>query len=138
MTGATHAAAGVLAGALISADLRVGVAALAALIPDWLQVNIPGGNCLAHGLFGHRGISHWLITAGLVAFVVGLISPGLALYALVGWSSHILLDVFSGGAPALWPLPRIKLAHVKSGGWMDRFIGAALLVLAVAILWRSW
>jgi membrane-bound metal-dependent hydrolase YbcI (DUF457 family) len=123
-----------LAGAAMSGDYRIAVAALAALVPDWLQVNVPGGSNLAHGLFGHRGISHWLITAIGVAAGVRLISPSLAGYVLAGWSSHIILDVLSNGAPALWPLPRITLARIKSGGWMDALIGGALLTLAVAIL----
>jgi membrane-bound metal-dependent hydrolase YbcI (DUF457 family) len=134
MTGLTHMAGGVLAGAAIGGDYRITVAALAALVPDWLQINVPGGSSLARGLFGHRGISHWLITAVGVAVAVALISPSLAVYVLAGWSSHIVLDVLSNGAPALWPLPRITLARIKSGGWMDALIGGALLTLAVVIL----
>jgi len=65
---------------------------------------------------------------------VALIMPSLAAYVLAGWISHIVLDVLSNGAPALWPLPRITLARIKSGGWMDALVGAALLTLAVAIL----
>lgn len=134
MTGLTHMAGGALAGAAIGGDYRIAVAALAALVPDWLQINVPGGSSLAHGLFGHRGISHWLITAVGVAAGVALISPSLAVYVLAGWGSHIILDVFSNGAPALWPLPRITLARIKSGGLLDAFIGAQLLTLAVVIL----
>jgi len=134
MTGLTHMAGGVLAGAAMGGDYRIAVAALAALVPDWLQVNVPGGSSLASGLFGHRGISHWLITAIVVASGVALISPSLAVYVLAGWGSHIILDVFSNGAPALWPLPRITLAHIKSGSWMDALIGGALLTLGVVVL----
>jgi len=134
MTGLTHMAGGLLAGAAMGGDYRIAVAALAALVPDWLQINVPGGSSLAHGLFGHRGISHWLITAVGVAAGVRLISPGLAVYVLAGWGSHIILDVFSNGAPALWPLPRITLARIKSGGVLDAIIGGQLLTLAVVIL----
>jgi hypothetical protein len=138
MTGLTHVAGGALAGAAIGGDYRIAVAALAALVPDWLQVNVPGGSSLAHGLFGHRGISHWLITAVGVAAGVALIMPSLAVYVLAGWASHIALDVLSNGAPALWPLPRITLARIKSGSWMDALVGAALLTLSVAILLVRW
>jgi len=134
VTGLTHVAGGALAGAAIGGDYRIAIAALAALVPDWLQVNVPGGSSLARGLFGHRGISHWLITAVGVAALVAIVSPNLAVYVLAGWSSHIILDVLSNGAPALWPLPRITLAHIKSGGVLDAIIGAQLLTLAVAIL----
>lgn len=137
MNGATHVAGGVLAGAVVGAGiapLPIAIAGLAALVPDWLQVNIPGASRLVHGVFGHRGISHWFITAGLVAFLVRFISRDLAVYALAGWGSHIVLDLFSDGVPALWPLPRITLAHVKTGSWMDAIIGGALLVLSVSII----
>lgn len=140
MTGVTHVAGGVLAGAAMGGDYRIAVAALAALVPDWLQVNVPGGSSLARGVFGHRGITHWLITAVGVAAGVALISPSLAVYVLAGWVSHIVLDVLSNGAPALWPLPRITLARIKSGGLLDAFIGAQLLTLTIVILiarlWR--
>jgi membrane-bound metal-dependent hydrolase YbcI (DUF457 family) len=127
-------AGGVLAGVAMGGDYRIAIAALAALVPDWLQVNMPGGSSLAGGLFGHRGISHWLITAVGVAAGVGLISPNLATYVLAGWASHIILDMFSNGAPALWPFPRITLAHIKSGGALDAICGSSLFTLAVVIL----
>jgi membrane-bound metal-dependent hydrolase YbcI (DUF457 family) len=137
MTGQTHIAGGLLAGAMIGAHPGVLIAGLVALVPDWLQVNLPGGSKLASGTFGHRGISHWLLSAGAVTLLTRALFPDLTMYVLAGWSSHILLDVFSDGAPALWPLPRITLAHIRSGSWMDAVVGGALLVLAcVVIVWR--
>jgi len=134
MTGLTHMAGGALAGAAMSGDYRIAVAALAALMPDWFQVNVPGGSSLTRGVFGHRGISHWLITAIGVAALVAIVSPGLSVYVLAGWVSHIVLDVLSNGAPALWPLPRITLARIKSGSFLDAIVGSALLSLFFAIL----
>jgi len=146
MRGTTHLVGGLLAGAMVGAGLRglpdlagFGAAGLAALIPDWIQVNLPGGNRLVHGVFGHRGLSHWLITAGLVWWIVRWFAPDLALYALAGWVSHIALDVISGGAPALWPLPwRIELAHIKSGGALDMILGSASLLLTVVLVIWQW
>ena len=134
MTGLTHMAGGALAGAAMSGDYRIAVAALAALVPDWFQVNVPGGSSLTRGVFGHRGISHWLITAVGVSALVAIISPSLAVYVLAGWVSHIVLDVLSNGAPALWPLPRITLARIKSGGMLDAIVGAQLFTLFFVIL----
>lgn len=137
MTGPTHLAGGLLAGAMLGAHPVVIVSGLAALAPDWLQINLPGGSKLARGVFGHRGFSHWMLTAAAITILTYTVAPDLALYVLAGWGSHILLDVLSDGAPALWPLPRITLAHVKSGSWMDRIVGGALLVLAAAVvMWR--
>jgi membrane-bound metal-dependent hydrolase YbcI (DUF457 family) len=137
MNGATHLAGGLMAGAILGADPRLLISGVVALVPDWLQVNVPGGRKLASGTFGHRGISHWLLSAGAVTLATRWLVPDLTWFVLAGWTSHILLDMFSDGAPALWPLPRITLAHIKSGSWMDALIGGALLVMAVAVtVWR--
>lgn len=148
MQGTTHLTAGFLAGALvaqragvIAADpgglaLGLGVAGLAGLLPDWFQVNMPGLKNILRSVSGHRGISHWLLSALLVAWCVAVLLPGLWwAYVLCGWLSHIGLDIVSGGVPALWPITaRIKLAHIKTGGKLDTLVGAACLALACIIV----
>ena len=142
MKGSTHLAAGLLAGLVLHNAIGgpgvyagVATAGLAALAPDWIQVNIPGANQLARGIMGHRGLSHWVLTALLVGLGMHVILPGLALYAMAGWLSHIALDILSGGVPALWPWPgRITLANIKTGSSMDSLVGASGLVLALTVL----
>lgn len=142
MKGSTHLAGGLLAGALLaqSASFPIGlvVAGVSALAPDWFQINAPGANQVVKGVMGHRGLSHWLLAAMLVGLGAGrAITPELTLFVLAGWSSHIVLDLFSGGVPALFPLPRITLANIKTASQLDTIIGAACLVLASAIfIWR--
>ena len=141
MKGSTHLAGGILAGLMLHNAMGgptiyagVAVAGLAALAPDWIQVNIPGANQVARGIMGHRGLSHWVLTALLIGMGVRFISPSLAAYAMAGWLSHIALDILSGGVPALWPWPgRITLANIKTGSNMDSLVGAAGLVLAFTI-----
>jgi len=107
--------------------LVTATAAVAAVVPDWLQINIPGLNKTIKGAFGHRGFSHWLLTAYAVWWAVGRLQPaasGIPLAAAVGWLSHILLDAFnSPGVPAFWPLSyRLRLAGIKSGGGGDQAV----------------
>jgi membrane-bound metal-dependent hydrolase YbcI (DUF457 family) len=117
-------------------EMAVGLAAagLAGLVPDWVQINLPGVNSVARGIVGHRGLSHWVLTALAVGGIARLAVPCLALPILAGWCSHIIVDIFSGGVSALWPWPgRITLAKIKTGTWQDALIGAACLVLAITI-----
>ncbi len=113
-------------------------AGVAALVPDWLQVNMPGLNKTIKGAFGHRGFSHWLLTAGAVYLAVSRLQPavtGIPLAVAAGWLSHILLDALNApGIPAFWPLPnRLHLASFKTGATVDR----AITWLAVALgVWQ--
>jgi membrane-bound metal-dependent hydrolase YbcI (DUF457 family) len=153
MRGSTHLAAGAtigLAAAQVTSPgdwraLAAGTAlgGLAGLLPDWLQVNVPGGSRLVRGAFGHRGLTHWLLSAGLAGYAAWLLWQPAFLSVALGWASHVLLDALSGGAPAFFPLPRLTLARVKTGSWMDYLFGGAGLALlvaqAVAIIlsWRA-
>jgi inner membrane protein len=140
--GSTHLVAGLCVGAAFAQSgnwpLSLAVGGMAALAPDWFQLNIPGANKIARGIVGHRGMSHWILTALVVWGMTRAAFPAYALTVGVAWISHILLDMFSGGCPALWPLPvRITLANIKTSSALDTWTGAALLVAAGAVvLWR--
>ena len=141
MRGSTHLTAGLATGvALIrvqhitgwrDAALTVAVAGLASLAPDWLQISIPGVKI--RGAMGHRGFSHWLLTALAVWWAVAQLTPTLALAAALGWASHIALDTLNApGVPALWPLGRVQLARIKSGGTGDEVL---MWILSVILIW---
>ena len=145
MRGSTHLTWGILSGmaAGLGGDLPamalcVGVGAVASLAPDWLQINIPGAQQIK-GAFGHRGFSHWVWSALAVGYglhLLGAPSP-VVLAAVAGWLSHIVLDAFADGVPAFWPLGRLTLAHIKTGGKLDTLTGAAALVLVgLYITWK--
>lgn len=141
MKGSTHLAGGLLAGVLVGADpVGVGLAGIAGLVPDWLQINIPGGSAITKGMTGHRGISHWLLAGLLVALGIGIImGQGRAAYVLAGWVSHLALDMISGGVPVLGPISkRITLARIKTSSNLDSLTGGALLVLAVIRGFTVW
>jgi len=154
MHGKTHLAVGAATGVALAtlhygtADIKeigvaAGVAGLAGLVPDWLQINLPGISKNIKGMTGHRGFSHWVLTAGAVAFAVFTLLPARPEYlppwyalVLAGWLSHVFLDVLAGGAPALWPIAgRVTIAKIKTGGKYDRaFGGAALVIMAMLLI----
>lgn len=139
MRGSTHLAGGLLAGAILSnSPFGLAAAGLAALAPDWLQINLPGANHIVRGLVGHRGLTHWLLAVGAVGLAVHQLAPDYGLYAVAGWASHLALDLLSGGMTLLWPVPtRITIANVKTGGKLDTLVGACLLVIAASLfIWR--
>jgi inner membrane protein len=147
--GETHLVAGVAAGMILARSQGIdppaalgmaGAAGVAALVPDWLQINAPTLNRTIKGAFGHRGFTHWLLTVGVIYLVardyVPLLAPGIA----AGWLSHIVLDAFNRpGVPAFWPLPwRLRLAALRTGGRIDRVMtwlaGAVVLWGAVSVI----
>lgn len=136
MQGKTHAVAGIAVGLAVSSPagpwaLALGAFAGAAggLIPDWIQINIPGASKQLRGTFGHRGFSHWIWLPLALVIWPGP-RPDLALALAAGWLSHIALDALSNGVPAFWPFGRITLAHIKTGSKLDTLTGAALLLMA--------
>jgi membrane-bound metal-dependent hydrolase YbcI (DUF457 family) len=143
MHGSTHLAGGLLAGVIInqlgiSTEMPwmagVAVAGVAALAPDWFQLNLPGLNNAVRGVAGHRGLSHWALTAAAVYMGIRMSIPWAAAYALGGWASHLVLDLCAGGMAVFWPWPgRWVLANIKTGGRADKLVGGALLALAVVV-----
>jgi len=105
------------------------------LVPDWLQINVPGASKQMKGTFGHRGFSHWLWTPLALAFLMqGILDEAIIQAGVGGWLSHILLDALAGGVPAVWPFGRWTWGHVKTGGKVDRFTGGAALVVSALLV----
>lgn len=142
MRGVTHLAGGICAAAIIghlsnvpytTLAAGVAVASVAALVPDWINVAMPGINI--HGAMGHRGFTHWILTGVITSLSVMMVSPSLAVFWAGGYMSHLLLDVLTErGAPVLWPLPgQLSLLPVHEGGIFDKWLGAALIVIAIVM-----
>ncbi len=105
------------------------------------------------GAAGHRGITHSPV---MVAVCIILVHMGILvcpawknLITLAAWGvgvgivSHLILDLFAGGIPLLFPfsLRRFALAHVKTGGpveWIIRTLAAGLLVLLAGTEMVKW
>ena len=148
MHGATHLTTGLAAGFVIGVSMGetdpltlavcTGLGGIGGLIPDWLQINIPGASKQLKGTFGHRGFSHWVWTALICAFALDsfLGSPRIVSKAFLGgWVCHILLDALAGGVPAFWPFGQLRIARIKTESDMDKaFGGAGIVLLAVTFI----
>lgn len=153
MHGVTHLSWGVASGLAVGLAMQTGpgelaaaaaIGGLAGLIPDWLQINVPGVSSQIKGAFGHRGFSHWIWTPIALMFLAQMFyntpakaTSSLAAAFLCGWLSHIALDCIADGAPALWPLKRVTLAHIKTGGKADRLFGGAGLIMIGVGIWTA-
>jgi inner membrane protein len=143
MRGVTHLAGGILASSALAivagtTDARMialGVAAscVGSLAPDWVNIAIPG--LRVRGATGHRGFTHWIITALASSTCVWLVSSPLAGFWMAGMLSHIVLDALTErGVPMFGPLPwQVSLLPIKEDGTFDHILGAALVVLAAVI-----
>ena len=92
---------------------------------------------------GHRGATHWLISAlaaGAAFWLLGgLVGyPQIGVWILGGYLSHLVLDMFTpSGLEVLMPLSRRSVGllpralRVQTGGLMDAVFGVVLLMLAL-------
>ncbi len=98
----------------------------------------------------HRGMTHSILAAALVfALAAYGLAPvladvgvpvafpvGLGLAMSLSYGSHMLLDMISGGAEALWPvMGRIGIKAVATGGVADYAIA---IVLGGSASWYWW
>lgn len=79
---------------------------------------------------GHRGFSHSLVATALFFGGAYLAVPGLALALVVGYFSHLVVDLLNKAPERIfWPVSHgVSLGLCKVGGVVD----GALLVLGVA------
>ncbi|MBI2141362.1 metal-dependent hydrolase [Candidatus Woesearchaeota archaeon] len=120
--------------------ITIVVAAVFALLPDIDMVKSklgrklqPFSNVLAV-LFRHRGFLHSFIFAALVYFaMLYLFSTVIAAAAVLGYSSHLLLDMATKeGIMPLSPLSKMKIrGFVRTGGILEKAATAALFVLII-------
>jgi membrane-bound metal-dependent hydrolase YbcI (DUF457 family) len=148
MRGLTHLAGGLCAAAVIihtsdatwsHAIAGIAVSSVAALVPDWINVAVPG--LRIRGATGHRGFTHWLLTAAITTTIVAMVAYPLAQFWMAGYLSHLVLDMLTErgipifGPLGFWPLPmNISLLPVHEGGLFDKWLGAALIVVAAMMI----
>lgn len=113
MNGASHLIGGVTAAMLlgIHSPAQLAVVAVASLLPDidrsnsllgrWIPV-LPAA--LEQGV-GKRTITHSLLFGVGIWLLLGLLHTSWQWSFLIGYGSHLVLDVFTGRIALLWPLP---------------------------------
>lgn len=92
---------------------------------------------------GHRGITHSLIGSlflPLITIIIGLIFKIHIRYILLaclglflGYLSHLLLDMLSGGVPLFMPFStnKIFIAQIKTRGDKERIFRACLIIITM-------
>ena len=118
--------------------IAIATAMLFSVLPDIDTIKSKAGKALQpfstviSFVFRHRGFLHSFIFAAIVYFGIHyLFSPGIAAAAVIGYSSHLLLDSFTKeGIMPFWPLSKIKLkGFVKTGGLAEKLILAVIIAL---------
>lgn len=142
----THLMTGITAGYLIAGPdptvlLTAGVAAL---LPDidhpnsYIGRKIPVIPKLIKATLGHRGALHSASAAVLVFLAATLIGgPLLGIATGTGYLIHIMGDMLTpSGVPLLWPVlgKNVKLAAVKTGGLMEKFVVFPGICLGLVML----
>lgn len=113
MNGAAHLIGGVTTGVVLgyTHPAQLAVIAAASLLPDIDRKNSLLGRCipvLPHALeevIGKRTITHSILFGSALAGLLHLIAPSLVLPLLIGYGSHLILDMFTGKISLLWPIP---------------------------------
>lgn len=139
MNGASHLIGGVTAGLVlgIANPAELAVVAVASLLPDIDRKNSLLGrfipilpNVLEKGV-GKRTITHSIAFGVMIASLLHMAAPGMALPFLIGYGSHLLLDVVTGRIALFWPFP-LKLGVPLFG------ISPVFVETAATVLYGVW
>ena len=138
MNGASHLIGGVTAGVLLGyhRPVELAIIAVASLLPDIDRQNsllgrfIPVLPGVLERVPGKRTLTHSFLFGGFLAALLYMWSESAMTAFLVGYLSHILLDIVTGQVALLWPLPA---RFGVSLGVPSVFIETASLVI-----WGVW
>jgi len=135
----THLAFGIIIASLFTKPPWLVIASgFFALIPDidaagsFIGKRLPLISGSVQLLLGHRGIIHSLLAAIAAAGIAYVIMPALALPAMVGFCSHLALDMLTPeGVSLFYPLSSKRVrGPIRTGG----IIEAAILIILVFLL----
>lgn len=136
----THLAGGLAVGALVSTNpAAIIISGVSALIPDIDKFNSKMGRAAPvisipiSIIFGHRGLLHSLLAAGLLYLLALKLLPAYALYCLIGYLSHLFLDCLTpSGVPLLWPIPfRFRIPAIRTGSMLEAALFFCIVILFV-------
>jgi len=136
----THLAGGLAVGALVSTTpTAIIISGISALLPDIDKFNSKMGRAAPllsipiSIIFGHRGLLHSLLAAGLIYLLTLKLLPTYSLYCLAGYLSHLLLDCLTpSGVPLLWPVPfRFRIPVIKTGSMFETALFFCIIILFV-------
>lgn len=114
MNGASHLVGGITSAVLLGyhRPSELVVVAVASLLPDIDRQNsligrfIPILPRVLESTVGKRTITHSMFTCGMVTLLMKLLLPHFTALFLIGFISHVLLDLPTGRVALLWPFPK--------------------------------
>lgn len=130
----------------------VSIAGIASLLPDLdhakskvsnLNVATRLTSAAVRRVTTHRSGTHWLVTCLTLTGMIYFVWPSLAIWFLIGYTSHLLLDMMTiSGVKVFRPfssrtyylLP--KFLRFRTGGWPE--MGFRFLCWIIAILLFTW
>lgn len=114
MTGPSHLVVGIVSSVYLgySAPAQLVVVGVSSLLPDIDRKQglfgrmIPILPSLLENTFGKRTITHSLLFMGAMSLLAMMIYPSGLIPFLIGFLSHIVLDLFTGKVMFLFPYPK--------------------------------
>ncbi|MGG1878820.1 metal-dependent hydrolase [Paenibacillus cisolokensis] len=114
MNGASHLVGGMTAAMVlgIHSPAPIVVVAVSALLPDIDRPNsllgrfIPVLPSILEKVPGKRTITHSFLFGAGIWMLINLVDPAMAFAFLIGYVSHLILDIFTGRIAFLFPLPQ--------------------------------
>lgn len=139
MNGATHVVGGVTAAAVTgyTRPLELAVVIVASLLPDidrqdsLLGRFIPVLPTFLEQVLGKRTLTHSFLFGGILAWLFWLQGWELLMPFVIGFASHLMLDVVTGKVALFWPLP-IRFGIPLFG------IPPVFVETAAVTLWGGW
>lgn len=139
MNGATHVVGGVTAAVVLGYTRpdELVVVAVASLLSDIDRQNsllgrfIPILPNLIERVLGKRTLTHSFLFGGILAWLFWLQGLGLLMPFVIGFASHLMLDVITGKVALLWPLP-LRFGIPLFG------IPPVFVETAAVALWGGW
>ncbi|MEC1158708.1 metal-dependent hydrolase [Cytobacillus horneckiae] len=144
MEWSTHALSGLIAGYMVTNDLKgAAVGAVASLIPDLDEPKSKFGKpfCVISvplkAKYGHRTITHSFIFCLLGALIGSLVSIEVGIATAAGILAHILGDLITGRVTLFYPSPKKIGFSVSRITYIciDRLTRLLLLTIILLKLW---
>ncbi|MBP3876560.1 MAG: metal-dependent hydrolase [Lachnospiraceae bacterium] len=94
--------------------------------------------CAVGMLTRHRSLMHSLPCGAALTYCVSRFSPSLTWYFAIGFTSHLMLDLFNRkGLQLFFPFrKRFALGFFRSAGFVNRLLFLAGTAALIMIIWR--
>jgi len=144
MKGITHITAAITIASTFTTDISLlGISALGSVIPDIdhphsiVGRKIPIIPELFNLFFGHRTLTHSLLGLIGTSLFIYLKSPSWAVAWVIGYGSHLILDMLTpSGVPLLWPRTKnLGFNLVQTGGVLENIFLLLLFLIHITTPW---